>query len=165
MLAHKLLLQPADGRGRALIVGGGIANFTDVAATFKGIIQVRAVRLLPGLAWAARMPGWLASNLPACLAGCQHVRLCHPLLSFTASGPAAAAVCLSVRLQAFREKADAIRAAKMRIFVRRGVPCCPPSFLVCIRSPEGRGRAGAWLQQPASRCFPRNLACRMLLMW
>ena len=29
-----------DGRGRALIVGGGIANFTDVAATFKGIIQV-----------------------------------------------------------------------------------------------------------------------------
>ena len=30
----------ADGRGRALIVGGGISNFTDVAATFKGIIQV-----------------------------------------------------------------------------------------------------------------------------
>ena len=27
-----------DGRGRALIVGGGIANFTDVAATFRGII-------------------------------------------------------------------------------------------------------------------------------
>ena len=31
----------ADGRPRALLVGGGIANFTDVAATFKGIIQVR----------------------------------------------------------------------------------------------------------------------------
>lgn len=29
-----------DGRTRALLVGGGIANFTDVAATFKGIIQV-----------------------------------------------------------------------------------------------------------------------------
>lgn len=28
-----------DGRKRALLVGGGIANFTDVAATFKGIIQ------------------------------------------------------------------------------------------------------------------------------
>eukprot|EP01025_Chloroclados_australasicus_P012966 TRINITY_DN16198_c2_g1_i1.p2 TRINITY_DN16198_c2_g1~~TRINITY_DN16198_c2_g1_i1.p2 ORF type:complete len:449 (-),score=77.29 TRINITY_DN16198_c2_g1_i1:310-1581(-) len=28
-----------DGRGKALLVGGGIANFTDVAATFKGIIQ------------------------------------------------------------------------------------------------------------------------------
>ena len=28
-----------DGRGRALIIGGGIANFTDVAATFKGIIR------------------------------------------------------------------------------------------------------------------------------
>ena len=30
----------ADGGNRALLVGGGIANFTDVAATFKGIIQV-----------------------------------------------------------------------------------------------------------------------------
>jgi len=28
-----------DGRGRALLIGGGIANFTDVAATFKGITQ------------------------------------------------------------------------------------------------------------------------------
>ncbi|EIE24609.1 ATP-citrate lyase subunit A [Coccomyxa subellipsoidea C-169] len=52
----------ADGRARALLVGGGIANFTDVAATFKGIIQ------------------------------------------------------------AMREKADAIKAAEMRIFVRRGGP-------------------------------------------
>lgn len=32
----------ADGRARALVVGGGIANFTDVAATFRGIIQVGA---------------------------------------------------------------------------------------------------------------------------
>lgn len=51
-----------DGRGRALIVGGGIANFTDVAATFKGIIQ------------------------------------------------------------AIRERKDAIKAAMMRIYVRRGGP-------------------------------------------
>lgn len=29
----------SDGRARALLVGGGIANFTDVAATFKGIIR------------------------------------------------------------------------------------------------------------------------------
>lgn len=29
-----------DGSRRALLVGGGIANFTDVAATFKGIIKV-----------------------------------------------------------------------------------------------------------------------------
>ncbi len=28
-----------DGRGRALLIGGGIANFTDVANTFKGIIH------------------------------------------------------------------------------------------------------------------------------
>jgi ATP citrate (pro-S)-lyase len=52
----------ADGRPRALLIGGGIANFTDVAATFKGIIQ------------------------------------------------------------AIREKVAALRAARMRIFVRRGGP-------------------------------------------
>lgn len=51
-----------DGRGRALIVGGGIANFTDVASTFTGIIA------------------------------------------------------------ALRQHAEAIRAAKMNIFVRRGGP-------------------------------------------
>jgi ATP citrate (pro-S)-lyase len=51
-----------DHRARALIVGGGIANFTDVAATFNGIIK------------------------------------------------------------AFREKQDQIKAANMRIFVRRGGP-------------------------------------------
>lgn len=51
-----------DGRGRALLVGGGIANFTDVAATFKGII---------------------------------------------------AALC---------EESEAIKAANMRLFVRRGGP-------------------------------------------
>jgi ATP citrate (pro-S)-lyase len=28
-----------DGRGRALLIGGGIANFTSVLATFKGIIR------------------------------------------------------------------------------------------------------------------------------
>lgn len=51
-----------DGRARALIVGGGIANFTDVAATFRGIIR------------------------------------------------------------ALRERADAIRAARLKIYVRRGGP-------------------------------------------
>ena len=51
-----------DGRKRALLVGGGIANFTDVAATFKGIIR------------------------------------------------------------AITENVDAIKAAKLRIYVRRGGP-------------------------------------------
>ncbi|KAG2495980.1 hypothetical protein HYH03_005908 [Edaphochlamys debaryana] len=51
-----------DGRPRALLIGGGIANFTDVAATFTGIIQ------------------------------------------------------------ALKEKAGALQAAKVRIFVRRGGP-------------------------------------------
>lgn len=40
---HIIVLQCAtadpDGHKRALVIGGGIANFTDVAATFNGIIQ------------------------------------------------------------------------------------------------------------------------------
>uniref|UniRef100_A0A0E0MNP4 ATP citrate synthase n=1 Tax=Oryza punctata TaxID=4537 RepID=A0A0E0MNP4_ORYPU len=48
-----------DGRKRALLIGGGIANFTDVAATFSGII--RALREKASFDWiesklkAARM--------------------------------------------------------------------------------------------------------------
>jgi ATP citrate (pro-S)-lyase len=33
-----LATRSGDGKSRALIIGGGIANFTDVASTFKGII-------------------------------------------------------------------------------------------------------------------------------
>ncbi|XP_010248530.1 PREDICTED: ATP-citrate synthase alpha chain protein 1-like [Nelumbo nucifera] len=42
-----------DGRKRALVIGGGIANFTDVAATFSGII--RALREKEAKLKAARM--------------------------------------------------------------------------------------------------------------
>eukprot|EP01101_Sappina_pedata_P012955 TRINITY_DN9290_c1_g1_i1.p1 TRINITY_DN9290_c1_g1~~TRINITY_DN9290_c1_g1_i1.p1 ORF type:complete len:426 (+),score=221.25 TRINITY_DN9290_c1_g1_i1:46-1323(+) len=35
----ELATRNPDGRGRALLIGGGIANFTDVAKTFKGIIH------------------------------------------------------------------------------------------------------------------------------
>ncbi|XP_031499000.1 ATP-citrate synthase alpha chain protein 2 isoform X1 [Nymphaea colorata] len=42
-----------DGRKRALIIGGGIANFTDVAATFNGII--RALREKESKLKASRM--------------------------------------------------------------------------------------------------------------
>ena len=34
-----LATRDPDGRGRALLIGGGIANFTDVANTFRGIIR------------------------------------------------------------------------------------------------------------------------------
>ena len=34
-----LMTRTVDPRGKVLIIGGGIANFTDVAATFKGIIR------------------------------------------------------------------------------------------------------------------------------
>jgi len=42
-----------DGRKRALVIGGGIANFTDVAATFNGII--RALKEKESKLKAARM--------------------------------------------------------------------------------------------------------------
>ena len=54
-----------DGRPRALLVGGGIANFTDVAATFRGIIQVRLQ------AWrAVNTAGTLLGGMTA-LCNCQ----------------------------------------------------------------------------------------------
>jgi len=34
-----LMTREKDPRGKILIVGGGIANFTDVAATFTGLIE------------------------------------------------------------------------------------------------------------------------------
>lgn len=49
-----------DGRARALLVGGGIANFTDVAATFKGIIKVSLTTRLHQLLYScifARLAG------------------------------------------------------------------------------------------------------------
>lgn len=35
----KLATENPDGQGRVLLIGGGIANFTDVAKTFKGIVH------------------------------------------------------------------------------------------------------------------------------
>ena len=34
-----LMTKEKDSRGKVLIIGGGIANFTNVAATFKGIVR------------------------------------------------------------------------------------------------------------------------------
>ena len=35
----KLCTKYSHPKGKVLLIGGGIANFTDVADTFKGIIQ------------------------------------------------------------------------------------------------------------------------------
>jgi len=46
-----LMTQKVDSRGKVLIIGGGIANFTDVAKTFKGIVRALteyASKLLKG---------------------------------------------------------------------------------------------------------------------
>ena len=39
MLVVDLITHPPHPEGKILIIGGGIANFTNVAATFKGIIH------------------------------------------------------------------------------------------------------------------------------
>ena len=39
MLDPRYERRKAHPKGKALLIGGGIANFTDVAATFKGIIR------------------------------------------------------------------------------------------------------------------------------
>lgn len=113
-----------DGRGRALICGGGIANFTDVAATFKGIIQV-------GPAHAVYVGG--LPRVRSCRQGGRRRRAAgvvggragertlvggiRPQCSVAVPLPTPPPV-----VQAIRERADAIRASKMGIFVRRGGP-------------------------------------------
>lgn len=61
-----------DGRPRALIVGGGIANFTDVAATFKGIIQ--AIREAQAELRAAHVRIFVRRGGPNYLAGLAAMR-------------------------------------------------------------------------------------------
>ena len=63
----------ADGRTKALLVGGGIANFTDVAATFKGIIQVTLI--------------------VSCCCSCRHAQhsVCHSCIGLAAEDPSVVA--------------------------------------------------------------------------
>jgi len=51
-----------DGRKRALVIGGGIANFTDVSATFSGII--RALREKESKLKASRMQVYVRRGGP-----------------------------------------------------------------------------------------------------
>lgn len=61
-----------DGRKRALVVGGGIANFTDVAATFNGII--RAMREKQSHLKAARVNIFVRRGGPNYLKGLANMR-------------------------------------------------------------------------------------------
>ncbi|KAG6555595.1 hypothetical protein Mapa_002830 [Marchantia paleacea] len=61
-----------DGRARALLIGGGIANFTDVAATFSGII--RALREKQAQLKAAKMRIYVRRGGPNYQKGLQKMR-------------------------------------------------------------------------------------------
>ncbi|KAL2922284.1 ATP-citrate synthase alpha chain protein 2 [Bienertia sinuspersici] len=61
-----------DGRKRALLIGGGIANFTDVAATFNGII--RALREKESKLKAARMQIFVRRGGPNYQTGLKKMR-------------------------------------------------------------------------------------------
>ena len=54
--------RPADGPGKVLIIGGGIANFTDVAKTFTGII--RALREEVAVLLEHRVSVWVRRGGP-----------------------------------------------------------------------------------------------------
>lgn len=62
-----------DGRKRALVIGGGIANFTDVAATFNGII--RALKEKESKLKAARMHIYVRRGGPNYQKGLAKMRL------------------------------------------------------------------------------------------
>ncbi|KAL3654035.1 ATP-citrate synthase alpha chain protein 1 [Castilleja foliolosa] len=61
-----------DGRKRALVIGGGIANFTDVAATFSGII--RALREKETKLKSARMHLYVRRGGPNYQKGLEKMR-------------------------------------------------------------------------------------------
>ncbi|KAK6911689.1 ATP-citrate synthase, citrate-binding domain [Dillenia turbinata] len=61
-----------DGRKRALLIGGGIANFTDVATTFNGII--RALREKESKLKAARMHIYVRRGGPNYQTGLKKMR-------------------------------------------------------------------------------------------
>ncbi|KAL7133114.1 hypothetical protein ABFS83_12G119200 [Erythranthe nasuta] len=61
-----------DGKRRALVIGGGIANFTDVAATFSGII--RALREKEAKLKAARMNLYVRRGGPNYQKGLEKMR-------------------------------------------------------------------------------------------
>eukprot|EP01133_Synstelium_polycarpum_P018874 gene18874-22576_t len=61
-----------DGRPRALLIGGGIANFTDVAATFKGII--RAIKEYHDDINKANLHLFVRRGGPNYQSGLQHMR-------------------------------------------------------------------------------------------
>ena len=116
----------ADGRTRALLVGGGIANFTDVAATFKGIIQASTAQQRPVLKTPYCLPLSIcllelhpqAAHQPSPTSRCHALCLRQDTLQAKEN-------ChkeVDTRVQAMKEKAEAIKAANMRIFVRRGGP-------------------------------------------
>ncbi|XP_020520561.1 ATP-citrate synthase alpha chain protein 2 isoform X2 [Amborella trichopoda] len=62
-----------DGRKRALLIGGGIANFTDVAATFNGII--RALREKEAKLKASRMHVYVRRGGPNYQTGLARMRV------------------------------------------------------------------------------------------
>lgn len=62
----------ADGRARALLIGGGIANFTDVAATFRGIIA--AIREREAAIRGARLKLFVRRGGPNYRAGLDAMR-------------------------------------------------------------------------------------------
>ncbi|KAJ4961362.1 hypothetical protein NE237_021272 [Protea cynaroides] len=62
-----------DGRKRALVIGGGIANFTDVAATFNGII--RALREKVAKLKAAQIYIYVRRGGPNYQKGLERMRL------------------------------------------------------------------------------------------
>lgn len=67
-----------DGKSRALIIGGGIANFTDVQASFKGITQVWGGAILfSGAVFLVSLPQWV-SGLGWGLGAITDMPLAHP---------------------------------------------------------------------------------------
>jgi ATP citrate (pro-S)-lyase len=95
-----------DGRGRALLIGGGIANFTDVAATFRGIIA--ALKERKEALQAAKMRVYVRRGGPNYQAGLDAMRKVGEELGIEVNvhGPEASMTCVCAEAIAYVKSFD-----------------------------------------------------------
>ena len=74
MTKEKVPQKDADGKGKIFIIGGSIANFTDIAATFAGLI--RALRAYSDVLRSNNVSIWVRRAGPNYQEGLQMMREC-----------------------------------------------------------------------------------------
>ena len=108
-----------DGRPRALLIGGGIANFTDVAKTFSGIIRAIREKVRNAQCICLVYPKIFSCRALCCKSAVPHPpSTLHPSDLHVEEG-----VCFGISKGCrYVSQERQLRDARFRLFVRRGGP-------------------------------------------